>query len=167
MNLIKLLGDPTDFVLKILRELKDLEIHLDRNAIDHLCFKPETFEEYQDLKIKINNEGQLLSEAIINKRPISTFELHQPYIIDDYPIPLLELAAPKPLQNKKSHFEHFEVVTNDWNLRSFYQKFQGLNWDLSKIDDKVNPDITLHLKNGLVKFHPTSLKDVIEKEKAK
>jgi predicted metalloenzyme YecM len=167
MNLNSILGDPEAFVKSLIAELGQVGIDIGKNTIDHLCYKPETYAEYEKLKMELEKVGELLAEAIINKRPIATYELFTPLIINGFAIPLIELAAPKPGVIKKSHFEHFEVVLKDESLIEFKQKHRALDWDSSKIQDIYNPDITVKLNSGLVKFHPESLKVVIARENAR
>jgi predicted metalloenzyme YecM len=167
MNLNSILGDPEPFVKSLIAELRQVGIDIGKNTIDHICYKPEIYAEYEKLKRDLGNIGELLAEAMINKRPIATYELTTPLLINGYVIPLIELAAPKPGVVKKSHYEHFEVVLKDESLIEFKRRYHALDWDTSKIQDVYNPDITVKLKSGLVKFHPESLKTVIVRENAR
>jgi predicted metalloenzyme YecM/phosphoglycolate phosphatase-like HAD superfamily hydrolase len=149
-----------------------LLVELDRNNllgefefIDHICFRTETIASYEKSKEEIALNSKLISEAYINGRPISTFKLNNPIKINSqYSIGLLELPAPKCGQYVKEGFDHIEVVSKS-RLENILGKFTKLKFVTENISAKINREISILFNEGLVKFHESSLEDVIHSEK--
>lgn len=155
--------------------------------LDHICYRVETKDEYQELYHQLVKEGaDLLVEDSINGRLISTFKLQNPIIVDDREIYLLELPMPKNGSPYHSGWEHAEFVVGilysivscqllgpDVDLIEFSKRYPNLSleWDLSGSSKASNPDVRIELISTFVgkmsaKFHHLSLDRVIELEKA-
>ena len=62
--------------------------------------------------------------------------------------------------------EHVEFVINE-SLENFIKRYSNLEFDISNINDPINPDVKISFPEGLtVKFHRESLDKIIEKEKS-
>ena len=81
------------FCLPLLAELRVLGLMQHIQFIDHACYRVADLKQYQILKSKFAELGELLTEANVNGRPIATFKLFHPVQIDSsISIPLIEPA---------------------------------------------------------------------------
>ena len=164
MTAEKCLGDWTNFVTTLARELSAKGIDIKPYEIDHLCYRVANLDRYETKKTELAQLGYLLSEAQVNGRPIATYKLKKPlkWSHGKY-ISLVELPAPKPGKNYSEGLEHFEVEVAQ-PLKSFMALHHTIVFETHNIDNPINPDISLQLASGTVKFHPESLEEVIRKE---
>jgi predicted metalloenzyme YecM len=154
-----------NFLQNLTKELIDLGITADSLECDHLCFRVGTLEEYHFYKTEFEQYGKLLTEAMVNGRPISAFLLNSPFKTNYHKVPVLELPAPKPSSSYETGFEHAEFVLSE-SFKTFSSKFPNLSFKESG-DKTINPELCLKLKTGKqAKFHHQSLKRVIELEEA-
>jgi len=100
----------------------------------------------------------------ITGRPIATYKLKQAIIFGDFSIPLFELPAPKEGAIIKSSYDHIEIVVGRDSFKTLTLDFPDLSWETKCQHLEMNPDVALKLNAGTVKFHPTSLADVIAEE---
>lgn len=132
---------------------------------DHLCFRVGTSEEYDFYKATLSHHGELLTEAMVNGRAISTFRLTSPFQTECHEIPLLELPAPKQGTSYPTGFEHAEFVVNEC-FATFRAKFPHLDFAEGG-NQTLNPELCLRLGEGIqAKFHHLTLGRVIELEEA-
>ncbi|MGZ5279068.1 MAG: VOC family protein, partial [Pseudobdellovibrionaceae bacterium] len=97
-------------------------------------------------------------------RPIATFQMKEPFQVQNQKIGLVELPAPKPGSPYQLGFEHAEFVIQE-SFDVFVSKFPALRFSKSG-NKNVNPELCLKTKIGQVKFHHLSLDRVIEIEKS-
>lgn len=147
-----------------------------RKEIDHICYRCQSNEEYIDVRTKLtsNNVGSLLVEGMIGGRPISTIHLKEPYRYEDWSIPCIEVASPKPNRIHQAGLEHFEVVIGNIDdvfgysknkLVDFTSLYPAIKFDLKAIDKDINADVSLEFESaGSIKFHLRSLFDVCNHE---
>lgn len=155
-----------EFLETIYAELSSVGLSTESFKCDHLCFRVSTHDEYNYYKNVLKGHASLLTEAIVNGRPISTFVLNRPFKSKHHVIPMLELPAPKNGANYNTGFEHAEFVINE-SFDHFKEQFPHLNFTLGG-NKNLNQELCLKLENGLqVKFHHLSLDRVIEIEEAK
>ena len=147
------------FIKKAVSRLKELGIDISNMDLDHFGFQASSDKEYDRLLPKALKSGILLTEQIVNGRRVSIIKLNNPLKFKNYYIQAYELVAPKKNQICKSGLEHIEVVI-DGTFYNFIGKYPELDWDISKMDQKNFPMITLKLWEGAqVKFH---YKNVLE-----
>jgi len=157
--------DAQKFCKSLIDCLSEKSLLEEFSLIDHICFRTKSMESYEKYKQKITLHSDLISEAYINGRPIATFKLYKPIKVNaSYSIDLLELPAPKKGKEIKEGFEHIEVVSNS-NLENLLEKFTGLNFVTDNISSSVNREISILFNQGLVKFHESSLEELISLEK--
>jgi predicted metalloenzyme YecM len=154
------------FCHHILKECQERLPSLSHFPVDHFCYKTAKINEYNKIKNEMLQKGHtLLSEVSIAGRPISTFKLLQPLVS----IPLFELAAPKDGDLRGSRFDHIErFFGTDLSFSQIIEETSlpsDLTWDTSDSKKIINPDISLKLKNGIIKFHQHSLEAIIQWEK--
>ncbi len=153
-----------NFGMCMLSNLKSADLLTFATEIDHACFRVSDLGDYETLKVQLENDAILLSEAFINGRPIASFKLRVPISIgDNFSISVLELPAPKPGKTYHDGFEHIEVVVSD-DLENFMKHYPNLKFDKNNLHATTNRDVSLKFDNGLVKFHESSLELVIARE---
>jgi predicted metalloenzyme YecM len=108
---------------------------------------------------------ELLSEAQINGREISTFKLKKPITYNDRSILCLELPAPKKGSAQKEWFDHVEFAIQG-DLNEFMEKYASINFDTKWMGKNINPDISKKYDWCEVKFHQNTLEYVIKNEQA-
>lgn len=159
-----LLKDMKDFGVRMLVNLKALGMLEHAKEIDHVCFRVSDTNKYETLKAQLEHDAILLSEAFVNGRPIASYKLHKPIDLgDNFFVSALELPAPKPGRAYEVGFEHIEVIVSS-PLENFTERFSHLEFDANNFHAAINRDVSLKLKDGLVKFHENSLEQVIAQE---
>jgi len=132
---------------------------------DHVCYRVETEARYEEVCAALATRNTLESEALVGGRKISTFRLTTPYRYKGHTIDALEIPAPKSGSAYKEGWEHAEFVTGA-PLASFMAQHISLPFNTRAIDKPLNPEISLQITPAYaVKFHPTSLLEVIAVEK--
>ena len=154
------------FLEKIFKLLKQDNINISLCELDHICYRVETLEKYEELKIFLRNFGTQLTEVTIGGRFISNFKLNTPIIFDKRKIYLVELPSPKQGTNYKEVFEHVEFVISD-SFDTFMKKYNTIKFDTTDLSKSFNQSITINYENCSVKFHQNSLEYVIKYENPK
>ncbi|MFS4460995.1 VOC family protein [Bdellovibrio sp. HCB2-146] len=154
-----------EFLTSLLQDMEAAGFSVQGLSSDHLCFRVESSAEYEFYKAALLSVGRLLTEALVNGRPICTFKLNQPFQVGSHTVPLVELPAPKPGANYATGFEHAEFLINE-SFDVFSARYPGLNFTQSG-NKSLNPELCVKLPRGQVKFHHHSLETVIAVEEAK
>ena len=153
------------FAKQLLSVLKSSSMVDHISEIDHACYRVSTVEKYEEIRRILCAHGTLLSEALINGRPICTFRLNEKVILSDHwAIALVELPAPKSGATYAEGFEHIEAVTQ-CSLEEFMKLHATYSFRTENLGASINPDVSLRFGEGLVKFHEASLENVIAAEK--
>lgn len=158
-----LLGNPTTFLKTIFKNLQVDGFNANDYFLDHICYRTESAEHYNSLKISLLKENELLVESEINGRNISVFKLKQPIEFLGREIPLLELPSPKANSFYKKGWEHVEFVIDE-SLDTFLEKNNHLEFDKKGFSKKLNRDLRRKYDGVSVKFHEQSLEEVIRAE---
>ena len=140
--------------------IKADKIDVSQLELDHICYRVATEESYQEMKAFLEKKATLLSETMINQRPICSFRLSEPLMYKKRAIWVLELPSPKAGSPYAEGFEHVEFVVNE-PLDVFVQRHQYLTFDTKGFSKKVNRDVRRQYACGSVKFHEHSLEYVI------
>lgn len=166
-SIIKVLGEYDSFLDNVFEELNKLKVDTSSFKIDHICYRVETINRYNELKYQLSTISTLLSEQLINGRYICIFELDKPISYKNYSISCVELPEPKKEQKYEEGFEHIEFVILT-TLKKFEEKYNYLNLNTKNINDARNPDISLTLdSNTSVKFHLKHIKNIVLEDKKK
>lgn len=160
----KFKNDGESFFRRLCSELSAKQIPIQNFTADHLCFRVEDMQDYTYYKNSLCKYGTLLTEAVVNGRPISTFRLKIPFLIENQIIDLVELPSPKIGTNYKIGFEHAEFVISE-HFDIFKERFPHLHFAEST-DKVLNSELIHHSEMGTVKFHHLGLDRVIEIESA-
>lgn len=164
---------PTSFLVELKAFVEPLMATLTRqnilsavSDIDHVCYRVADLDRYGYWRQQLDTVATLLSDALVNGRPIATYKLHTAIkISDSYKLDVIELPSPKPGSPYREGFEHIEAVTR-MSLEEFMARFPSLGFQTHNLRAKINRDISVKFPEGLVKFHECSLEEVIAQEKA-
>jgi predicted metalloenzyme YecM len=116
-------------------------LELEKLEFDHLCYRVETLERYDEIKSSLSKIATMFHETLVNGRLIALFELSTPIeVTPGVVLSILELPAPKLGAHYSEGFEHTEWVAP-------FEK-------------------TVKLSLGVVKFHRKSLMQTVAEEKA-
>lgn len=152
-----ILGDYEPFIQAIAGGLDELGIKREEVAhMDHICYRVETNERYEQLKQEIQEAATLVAVNQVNGREIATFEFAQPLEVAGWVVPYLELPAPKPGSPYKDGWEHVELVTVG-GLDKFLQRHSNLPFSLGSMGKLINPEAELKTDKISVKFHEQPL----------
>ncbi|MGG4607536.1 VOC family protein [Providencia sp. Me31A] len=165
------------FVSKLQFMAQELGLSLSLYPIDHIsvrCHHIETAERWHQGLMQCT---QLISDNIINGRPIRLYELSQPIDIAGQDVFIIELPYPKDKTYPKESWEHIEMVIDvaPEQLAITAQNLlpeplpKGYKLKISQPQGQQErlPNPTLAVSNGevTVKYHPFSLKKIIGSEK--
>ena len=154
------------FMIRLTSQLIENGIPADNLKSDHLCFRVGSSEEYNFYKTALLHHGKLLTEAMVNGRPIATFRLTSAFQTQFHVIPLLELPTPKPGSSYLTGFEHAEFLIDEC-FNSFRSRYPNLDF-IECGNQTLNPELCLKFgKDMQAKFHHHGLDRVIEIEEAK
>ncbi|KAJ3154353.1 hypothetical protein HDU89_008421 [Geranomyces variabilis] len=185
-SLQSILAEHASFLNRVVSSLQTLGISLPPNyAIDHICYRTSTTDEYTRRKAELATLGTLLVENDIGGRLIACYKLHADHALQwlqssaasgksiNRVIDVVELPAPKPGRLYPSGLEHVEVVVDDMSLEDFAARHPDVKFDWSGMKKPINRDLRIDFREGgvegggfSVKFHEQTLEKVIEIEKA-
>lgn len=159
-QITQFLGPIDSFLDRIFASLEADGIDVASYELDHVCYRVETDERYEQLKSELSTVGEILSEVMIAGRMIATIHLHDPIVSRGRAISCLELPAPKPGSPYSEGFEHAEFAVGD--LDAFIRNYPGVAFDLSTLHKPVNRDVSRKYDGVSVKFHEYPLEYVVK-----
>lgn len=133
-------------------------------SIDHLCFRVQSLESYEQHKLDFAQFGRMLIESEVNGRMIATYKLAEPVVHGSYHIDVVELPAPKAGKKTIEGFEHVEVVVDE-PFEKLMAKYSYMDLDSGGLKKAFNQELEVEMEGCALKFHPLSLESVIELEK--
>lgn len=161
----ELLGDYETFISAIDAGLARLGIsRSELSMMDHICYRVETDERYQELLEKFTKLGTLLGENEVNGRKITTFEFDKYLKAAGWTVPYLELPAPKKDSPYSEGLEHVELVVIG-SLQRFMDRHKELPFSSKGMNKLINPEAGLKGEGISVKFHEQQLGAVVRIEK--
>ncbi|MGB0893608.1 MAG: VOC family protein [Parashewanella sp.] len=163
------------------------QLHLTSSEFqcDHAAIRVNSIEQADALRVFFENRSKIISENIINGRPILIFKLDQPLDLNGKPVACVELPYPNDKRYPIESWEHIELVipSNATSCPQLLQDIKRFNPELATIiespsaDIKVkisspkgenerlpNPTIALKKDNICIKLHPHSIQDIIASE---
>jgi predicted adenylyl cyclase CyaB len=150
--------------LNSLSECKDLLGHFQIYEADHVCFRVETEQQYDEFTQKFSIIGNALISSEVGGRQITSFKLHEPLVFQNKKIWIVELPAPKVHSPYQLGFEHIEFLISE-SFPDFIKRFNSIDFDLSGVTKKHNPELRVKLPGNLsLKFHHHSLEELIMRE---
>jgi len=160
------LNDPKPFLDKIFNKLIQINLKVSQFELDHICYRVENVERYEQIKQILTDNAEFLSEEIISNRPISTFKLFEPIIYKNRKIYLIELPSPKAGKQYLEGYEHAEFVIEPMSFADIMAKYPKLDWQTHALSKAINPDISLQFNGFSIKFHQKNLEEVIKFEQS-
>ncbi|HBO38667.1 MAG TPA: VOC family protein [Pasteurellaceae bacterium] len=171
------------FEQKITALATEMALILADYAIDHIACRVNNCKSAENYLTVLVKCGKILSQNVINGRPIYLIELEQPLRFAGQSVAIVELPFPKNKIYPQEGWEHIEVVmpmrinesTIEWEARIFRQ----FGWNQSthlrvKVDEPKgdgerlpNPSIAVSLtdktkNHTCIKIHPYHIKEIIE-----
>lgn len=149
---------------------------LDADHISLRCHQNATAERW---RAGLEQCGELLSETLINGRPICLFTLHEPVRVGHWQFKVVELPWPGEKRYPHEGWEHIEIVLpgdpESLNARALaLLADEGLSQpgifvktSSPKGARERLPNPTLAVTDGKVtiKFHPWSIEDIVASER--
>lgn len=126
------------------------------SEIDHVAYRTETNERYEELKKEFEKISSNFSEVIISGRPIAVYRLKEPLVYGNWKIEGLELCAPKEGSFHREGLEHAEFVTKK-SLKDFLYDHENIGFNMSAYSKEENPELILEFEDCAAKFHTQSL----------
>ena len=87
-----------------------MKVNLTDYQIDHLALRANTEEKAKNWLTELLKCGRILSDNIVNGRPIYLIELDEPVDFIGQPVDVIELPFPKNKQYPQETWEHIEIV---------------------------------------------------------
>ena len=87
-----------------------MNVNLADYQIDHLALRANTEEKAKNWLTELLKCGRILSDNIVNGRPIYLIELDEPVDFIGQPVDVIELPFPKNKQYPQETWEHIEIV---------------------------------------------------------
>lgn len=148
---------------------------LDADHISLRCHQNVTAERW---RTGLEQCGELLSETLINGRPICLFKLHEPVTVAHWQFKVVELPWPGEKRYPHEGWEHIEIVLpgdpQSLNARALaLLADEGLSQpgivvktSSPKGERERLPNPTLAVSDGKVtiKFHPWSIEEIVASE---
>lgn len=157
----KILGNAAPFLQRVFALLEKDGIDISSYELDHICYRVETSDRYEELKQTLFIFGSLLSESQIGGRAISTFKLNGSINFKERKIWCIELPAPKKGSFYREGYEHVEFVI-DLEFEKFMELYPQINFSTKSISKEINPTIAIKYDGFSVKFHHKTLEYVIK-----
>ena len=111
MNTEHLLVQSWDnFVSKINTFMDDLGIPKNGFACDHAAIRVNSILQADTLKNYFEHHGRIISENMINGRPILIIELDKPLLFNQSVVPYVELPYPSAKVYPTEGWEHIELI---------------------------------------------------------
>ncbi len=148
------------FLEKIFLNLEKDKIDVSDFELDHICYRVETMQEYDELKKELGKTAKLLGEVKVKKRFIASYKLSKPIIFRNRKIWIVEIPQPSEHAFYKSGWQHVEFVMKE-NFQTFMGKYPQIEFQTGSMGKKINPEIKIEWDDCVVKFHHQSLEYVV------
>ncbi|MDU4095548.1 MAG: VOC family protein [Pantoea sp.] len=155
-----------------------LDLSLENLEADHIsvrCHQIATAERWKQGLLQV---GVLFSEKMINGRPICLFQLHEPLRVGPWQIAVVELPWPGNKRYRHEGWEHVEIVLRG-DPATLGARAMALLSDSGLLQPGISfktsapqgegerlPNPTLAVTDGeiTIKFHPWSLREIVDSE---
>ncbi|HHV0221661.1 TPA: VOC family protein [Escherichia coli] len=102
--------------------------------------------------------GELLSENMINGRPICLFKLHEPVQVAHWQFSIVELPWPGEKRYPLEGWEHIEIVLPGISVKTSSPKGEH--------ERLPNPTLAVTDGKTTIKFHPWSIEEIVASEQS-
>lgn len=159
-----LIGDYDSFIANINAGLETLRIEAQElSMMDHICYRVETTERYQELLGTLGEVATLLGENEVSGRQIATFEFQEYLRSGGWTVPYLELPEPKEGSPYAEGLEHVEFVVIG-SLEKFMKRHNDIAFSTKGMNKLINPEAGVKAEGISVKFHEQQLGAVVRIE---
>jgi len=178
-----------DFATKVQALATDIGVDIQPLQADHIALRINEQKLAEVAHTEWLSYGRVISQAVINGRPIIVLEFTQPLEVAGWKIECLELPYPAAGKSyPREGWEHIEFVVESDSLTAedFLMDLKSyapvLDTEWEKLADKgiktklsspkgegerlANPTVAFKRDGICIKFHPHSLKKVVESEQA-
>ncbi|MBR0573920.1 MULTISPECIES: VOC family protein [Pasteurellaceae] len=180
---IALLNEFHTFEKKIIELSHIMQIALKDYQIDHIAVRVNQLEKAELWLEQLLKCGEVMSDNVVNGRPIYIIKLNEPLIIANQKVNIIELPFPKGKTYPVENWEHIEIVvpfaenetTQQWceRIQTILLWHQNNKLKVKISEPKVegeqlpNPSIAVSLVNSkenhtCIKVHPYTLEKIIE-----
>ncbi|WP_028114716.1 VOC family protein [Ferrimonas kyonanensis] len=151
--------------------------------VDHIALRVTEKSDAEHLKTQFEKRGTILSDKVINGRPIYLIELEQPLSVGPWQVSVIELPFPDG-RKRRDGWEHIEFVLpcgaeNEQQLMKAVKQLPVITakWPViedgtleiavkssdSKADDEPlpNPSVSFKSNHLTIKLHPYDIRQVI------
>ncbi|WP_040976272.1 VOC family protein [Necropsobacter massiliensis] len=177
------LADFIEFERKIFSLAAAMTLPLEAYLIDHLAVRVNQRKDAEQWLTVLLKCGTILSDNIVNGRPIYLIQLNKPLRFGGQNVDIIELPFPKNKVYPQNSWEHIEVVipflykesTEEWvkriNTLFLWNKLTDLSVKVSepKVEGErlPNPSIAVSFaqqseNHTCIKVHPYNIKKIIE-----
>lgn len=177
-ELSDLSDDLPHFVLSVYALADRLGLDLAELDADHIAVRCQQNSTAERWKQGFLQHGVLFSERVINGRPIALFELNTPLSVGPWKINVVELPWPGDKRYSHEGWEHVEIVLRGAGSQLASHALalcsdKGLSEPGISIKNSapkgegerlLNPTLAISDGRVTIKFHPWSLKEVVESE---
>ncbi|EGV07632.1 YecM protein [Haemophilus pittmaniae HK 85] len=99
-----------EFEEKVLQLAQTMGVNLADYQIDHLALRANSTEKAKNWLTALTKYGRILSDNIVNGRPIYIVQLDKPLQFAAQAVDIIELPFPKDKQYPQETWEHIEIV---------------------------------------------------------
>ncbi|TKB52772.1 VOC family protein [Ferrimonas aestuarii] len=183
MNIEQLLSKLPEFGHNMTQFARRLGLVQAGLTVDHIALRVTEKQDADHLLTQFKKRGKILSDKIINGRPIYLIELDEPLNVADWQVSVVELPFPDG-RKRRDGWEHLEFVlpceaiTADQMLKAVRQlPVITAKWPViqdstlgievktsdSKADDEpvANPTVSFKQEQLTIKLHPYDIRQVI------
>ncbi|MCL1068343.1 VOC family protein [Shewanella olleyana] len=184
MDYAQLLKSWPDFSQRITLFIKELGLDTLQLDCDHCALRVNSVDAAERLTTDFEQHGQVISNNMINGRPILIIKLNTPMELDGLKVPCVELPFPSDKLYPQEGWEHVELVlpTNATTCEQLIEDLlkvapSAQNIIDGKTDIKVklsspkgdnerlaNPTIAFKQNGICVKVHPQTIEAIIASE---
>ena len=188
MHANELYANWDEFETNILKLMKKLGLDGLQLECDHASLRVNSVEGAEQLKADFARLGDIISDNIINGRPILIIRLHQPLTLGSMSVPCIELPFPSDKHYPVEGWEHIELVlASDVSAQTCEELAAQLiakvpaiaavldgNTDVKvkmsspkgEAERLANPTIAFGYQGLTVKVHPHSIEAIVASEQA-
>ncbi|NHB97465.1 VOC family protein [Photorhabdus stackebrandtii] len=171
-----LVADLAMFTQKLSQFRQRLNLDFDKYQADHISLRCHDMDVAERWRKGFLQCGSLMSESIINGRPICLFDLAQPITVLNWQIDCVELPYPGKKAYAHQGWEHVELVLPVApemllaEARALLPQPLPTGFSVKESQPKGEqerlPNPTLAITDGeiTVKFHPFTLRDIVKSE---
>lgn len=137
----QVIGDYRGFIETIIQHTLRVGIDIHEFQIDHIAYRTDSLEMYEQIKGQLNEHGQMVSENVFGGRPISVFALSEELSHKGIAVPKLELMAPKEDNTFPNGLQHLEFFVP--SLHEFVKQYPKADFETKDIDRDPFPEVVL------------------------